>query len=110
VSLSAAGGGVADATTTKPSPVYEKSSEGLLRKQPIFKVLLHNDNHNRREYVVNVLVSSIEGLSKDEATECMREAHDTGVSMVVACPMEEAEKYCEKLRLNGLCSTIEPGC
>lgn len=59
---------------------------------------------------MNVLVTSIAGFTREEATECMREAHDTGVSMIVACPQEEAEDYCEKLRMNGLCSSIEPGC
>lgn len=33
----------------------------------------------------------------------------TGVAMVIACPQDEAERYCESLRLNGLTSTIEPG-
>ena len=26
----------------------------------------------------------------------------------MACPQEDAERYCEGLRLNGLISTIEP--
>lgn len=37
-----------------------------------------------------------------------QEAHETGVAMVIACPQEDAERYCESLRLNGLTSTIEP--
>lgn len=40
----------------------------------------------------------------------MQEAHETGVALVIACPQEDAERYCEGLRLNGLTSTIEPGC
>ena len=37
----------------------------------------------------------------------MQEAHETGVAMVIACPQDQAEEYCESLRLNGLTSTIE---
>ena len=39
----------------------------------------------------------------------LQEAHETGVALVVACPQDNAERYCEGLRLNGLTSTIEPG-
>lgn len=39
-----------------------------------------------------------------------QEAHETGVALVIACPQEEAERYCEDLRINGLTVTIEPGC
>ncbi len=46
----------------------------------------------------------------EDATTVMQEAHDTGVAMVLACPQEDAESICESLRINGLCSTIEPGC
>jgi ATP-dependent Clp protease adaptor protein ClpS len=37
-----------------------------------------------------------------------QEAHTNGVACLVSCPQEDAEKYCEGLRLNGLISTIEP--
>ena len=40
----------------------------------------------------------------------MEEAHDTGCAMVMAARQEEAEEKCEQLRINGLCTTIEPGC
>ena len=39
-----------------------------------------------------------------------QEAHETGVALARACPQDEAEAACEALRINGLCSTIEPGC
>lgn len=37
-----------------------------------------------------------------------QEAHEQGLALVVACPQEDAERYCEGLRLNGLTSSIEP--
>ena len=71
--------------------------------------MLHNDNYNRREYVVKILLKTVEGMTVDDAVNVMQEAHETGVALVVACAQETAETYVESLRLNGLISTMEPG-
>lgn len=47
----------------------------------------------RREYVVQILVKVVEGFTKEDAITVMQEAHETGVAMVIACPMEDAERY-----------------
>ncbi|GAX73540.1 hypothetical protein CEUSTIGMA_g991.t1 [Chlamydomonas eustigma] len=105
-------GGVIDAPTsgTSTSQVLEKGTSGEFKRPPIYKLMLHNDNYNRREYVVKVILKVVEGLTVEDAVNVMNEAHEEGVAMVLACPQEEAEKYCEGLRLNGLSSSIEPGC
>eukprot|EP00877_Chromochloris_zofingiensis_P014099 jgi/Chrzof1/8943/Cz03g30050.t1_CLPS1 len=71
--------------------------------------MLHNDNYNRREYVVKVLLKTVDGLTVDDAVVVMQEAHESGVALVVACAQDQAEEYVEVLRLNGLISTLEPG-
>ena len=38
-----------------------------------------------------------------------QEAHISGVAQVVACAQDQAEGYCEGLRLNGLVASLEPG-
>ena len=38
----------------------------------------------------------------------MQEAHFNGLALVTICSQEQAENMCERLRLNGLISTIEP--
>ncbi|GBF87706.1 ATP-dependent Clp protease adapter chloroplastic-like protein [Raphidocelis subcapitata] len=86
-----------------------KSTEGARRKPPIYKVMLHNDNYNRREYVVKVLIKVVEGMTVDDAVGVMQLAHENGVAVVVACAQDQAESYVEDLRLNGLISTMEPG-
>lgn len=102
----AGAGGVADGgTLVAPG----RSAEGARRKPPIYKVMLHNDNYNRREYVVKVLLKVVEGMTVDDAVVVMQEAHEAGVALVVACAQDVAEGYCEDLRLNGLISTLEPG-
>ena len=99
---------VADAPA--PPQLDSTDTSSLRKRPPIYKVMLHNDNYNRREYVVKVLIKVIEGFSVDDAMQVMEEAHETGVAMVLACPQDEAEAYCENLKVNGLAVSIEPGC
>jgi hypothetical protein len=48
------------------------STEGSKKKPPIYKVMLHNDNYNRREYVVKILLKTVEGLTVDDAVNVMQ--------------------------------------
>ncbi|KXZ41318.1 hypothetical protein GPECTOR_557g576 [Gonium pectorale] len=105
----AGGAGVIDSPVITSQP--EQGTERVYKRPPIYKVFLHNDNYNKREYVVNVLLKVVKEITMDDAVTVMQEAHETGVALVVACPQENAERYCEGLRLNGLTCTIEPaGC
>ncbi|GIL68826.1 hypothetical protein Vafri_22057 [Volvox africanus] len=109
VRMRAGGPGLLDSPTITSQP--EQGTERVYKRPPIYKVFLHNDNYNKREYVVKVLLKVVQEISVDDAVTVMQEAHETGVALVVACPQENAERYCEGLRLNGLTSTIEPaGC
>ena len=42
------------------------------KKPPIYRVMLHNDTFNRREYVVSVLLKVVDGLAMDEAVNVMQ--------------------------------------
>eukprot|EP01024_Parvocaulis_polyphysoides_P047345 TRINITY_DN4488_c0_g1_i6.p1 TRINITY_DN4488_c0_g1~~TRINITY_DN4488_c0_g1_i6.p1 ORF type:complete len:138 (-),score=12.33 TRINITY_DN4488_c0_g1_i6:296-709(-) len=78
------------------------------KKAPKYKVLLHNDSFNKREYVVKVLMKVVDGLTMAEAINVMQEAHFNGVGLVIICMIENAQQYCAGLRSGGLRSTIEP--
>lgn len=105
------GGGILD------RPVIERTTPGResefdLRKKrkmaPPFRVMLHNDNFNRRDYVVQVLMKVIPGMTLDNAYNIMQEADSNGLSVVIICSQADAEEHCTKLRGNGLISSIEP--
>nr|ACG45478.1 ATP-dependent Clp protease adaptor protein ClpS containing protein [Zea mays] len=104
------GGGVLDRPVEKITP--GRQSEFDVKKSrkmtPPFRVILHNDNHNRREYVVQVLMKVIPGMTVDNALSIMQEAHVNGLSVVIVCSQSEAEEHCTSLRGNGLRSSIEP--
>ncbi|CAH8326976.1 unnamed protein product [Eruca vesicaria subsp. sativa] len=105
------GGGVLD------KPIIEKTTPGResefdLRKSkkmaPPYRVILHNDNFNKREYVVQVLMKVIPGMTVDNAVNIMQEAHINGLAVVIVCAQGDAEQHCMQLRGNGLLSSVEP--
>lgn len=73
-----------------------------------YKVLLHNDDFNPMEYVVDVLMKTIGGMTEPQAVSIMMETHTNGIGLVTTCALEPAEFYCETLKNHGLTSTIEP--
>ncbi|MFY0609618.1 MAG: ATP-dependent Clp protease adapter ClpS [Candidatus Atelocyanobacterium thalassa] len=75
---------------------------------PRYKVLLHNDDFNPMDYVVQILMQTISGITRPQAAEIMMEAHMNGTALIITCAFEPAEFYCETLKNHGLISTIEP--
>ncbi|MGL5080320.1 MAG: ATP-dependent Clp protease adapter ClpS [Microcoleaceae cyanobacterium] len=75
---------------------------------PLYRVLLHNDDFNTMEYVVQTLIQTVPGLTQPQAVSIMMEAHTNGLALVITCAQEHAEFYCETLNNHGLTSTIEP--
>ncbi|NJL01612.1 MAG: ATP-dependent Clp protease adapter ClpS [Spirulinaceae cyanobacterium RM2_2_10] len=90
----------------KPS-VVEKTST-IRKPAPRYRVLLHNDDFNSMEYVVQTLMKTVAGLTQPQAVSIMMEAHNSGIALVITCALEHAEFYCETLCNHGLTSTIEP--
>ena len=41
-------------------------------------------------------------------TVILQEAHQNGMACVIECAQEDAERYCEGLRGNGLIASVEP--
>ena len=74
---------------------------------PPYKVILHNDDHNQMDHVVQSLRKSVPGMSLAKAAAIMWEAHTAGKAIVIACPLELAELYQQRLQSFGLTATIE---
>lgn len=100
------GGGVLDRPTVLPG--FSEAKQRVKKRPPIYRLMLHNDNFNRREYVVTVLMKVVDGVTVDDAVNIMQEAHINGLACVITCPQEDAERYCEGLRGNGLVASVEP--
>ncbi len=90
------------------STIKESSTSTIRKPAPRYKVLLHNDDFNTRDYVVEVLMQTVAGMSQPQAVSIMTAAHNNGKALVITCALEHAEFYCETLCNHGLTSTIEP--
>lgn len=75
---------------------------------PRYRVLLHNDDVNSMEYVVQTLMKTVPNLTMPQAVSIMMEAHTNGIALVITCAQEHAEFYCETLKNHSLTCTIEP--
>lgn len=87
-------------TIEKPSTIRKLA--------PRYRVLLHNDDFNSMEYVVQALMQTVPSITQPQAVSIMMEAHTNGLALVITCAQEHAEFYCETLKNLGLISTIEP--
>jgi ATP-dependent Clp protease adaptor protein ClpS len=86
------------AVRTKPKPP---------KQMPPWKVLLHNDDVNAMDFVVNTIVE-LTPLDRDEAILRMREAHDEKLALLLVTHQERAELYKDQFQTKGLTVTIEP--
>lgn len=95
------------AATLKPrqsrKTTPQKKPPGLL---PPWKVLLHNDDKNDMLFVVETIVA-LTPLNPDQAIQRMKEAHKTGVSLLLITHKERAELYMDQFKSKGLTVTIE---
>ena len=80
----------------------------MRKPAPRYRVLLHNDDFNSMEYVVQTLMQTVPSITQPQAVDIMMEAHSNGTALVITCALEPAEFYSETLKNHGLTSTIEP--
>ncbi|MXY88004.1 MAG: ATP-dependent Clp protease adaptor ClpS [Dehalococcoidia bacterium] len=94
---------------TEPAlPETDLDEEALLALIPPYRVILHNDEHNTMDHVVESLVRCVPSLTVEAAAAIMIEAHNEGKATVIECPKEAAEHYRGALESCGLTATIEP--
>jgi len=87
---------------TKPAVPYRK-----VEHMPPWRVLLHNDDFNEMNFVVDSILR-LTPLSFDKAYRCMLEAHEHGLSLLLATHQERAELYRDQFQSKRLIITIEP--
>jgi ATP-dependent Clp protease adaptor protein ClpS len=100
----------AGAAATKPkkkskgAPAPQKTPPRML---PPFKVLLHNDDINSLDHVVETIVE-LTNLNEQDAKLRTEEADKTGVALLLVTHKERAELYRDQFSSKGLTVTIEP--
>ena len=84
----------------------ETKNQNRGEKAKKYKLLLFNDNVNKREYVAKVLTGAVPELTQADAYLVMQKAHQSGMAVVGVWAFEIAEAYCELLKKGGLISSI----
>jgi len=77
------------------TPEIEIIEEAETELEPLFRVIIHNDNVTPMEFVVHVLKNHFY-LSNDKAAEIMFTAHVYGTAYVQTLAKSEAEKRINK--------------
>lgn len=95
-----------DSTTDPSVPATEPVQRSLEELLPPHTVVLHNDDVNTMDHVVRALLVSVPELELERAVEIMLAAHEQGQADVIACPLERAELYRQRLEEQGLTATI----
>lgn len=80
---------------TATLPEIEIIAEQDTELEPLFRVIIHNDNVTPMDFVVNILQRTFM-LGTDRATDIMFTAHITGIAYVQTLPKSEAEKRINK--------------
>jgi ATP-dependent Clp protease adaptor protein ClpS len=90
-----------------PVATLESKQAEQVRQLPPYRVLLHNDDVNTFEHVVQAILK-LTHLPKHEAEERTMEAHQSGLSLLLTTHRERAELYVEQFATFALTVTCEP--
>ena len=77
------------------TPEIEITEEAKTELEPLYRVIIHNDDVTPMDFVVRVL-TSIFYLGTDRAMDIMLTAHIKGMAYVQTLPKTEAEKRINK--------------
>jgi len=79
----------------EPRIEIEEATDERTAEEPLYRVLIHNDDVTPMDFVVTVL-RNIFKLSPPDAIEVMYTAHHTGLALVQILPRSEAENRIAK--------------
>ena len=86
---------MAHKTDHEEEVVTESKTREQVKRPPLYKVLIHNDNYTTREFVVDVL-RSVFHHNETDATRIMLYVHHQGVGVAGVYSFEIAEMKARK--------------
>jgi ATP-dependent Clp protease adaptor protein ClpS len=83
-----------------PEALPDTETETKTRRQPPYAVILHNDDFNTMDFVVEVL-RKVFGYTVEKCVKLMVEAHEKGRAVVWIGTLEVAELKADQIRSCG---------
>lgn len=96
---------------TKPpetDKVNDFEKKESVDKEPIWRVLLHNDDVHTFDYVIDTIVKVVRTVTRKKAHRITMEAHKSGLATVTTTWKQLAREYSLGLQKAGLTSSIAP--
>jgi len=90
----------------KPKPISKRKED--VDKEPMWRVLLHNDDVHTWDYVIFAIVSVVKTITRKKAHRITTQVHTMGTATVTVSWKQQAKQYCLKLQQFGLTSSIAP--
>ena len=81
---------------TAPAVLPDFETDTEIRRQPPYVVLIHNDEYNGMDFVVEVL-QKVFRYPLEKCFQLMKEAHETGLAVVWVGPLEVAELKADQI-------------
>lgn len=88
------------------APTCEPSVAPKIEQLPPWKIILHNDNTNTAEYVIN-RIQEVTKLDEEKATKRVFEAHENGIAVLLITHKEKAELFVEMFQSYKITVTME---
>jgi ATP-dependent Clp protease adaptor protein ClpS len=90
------GGGSGDQDQERDSGLATATTKPKLRRPPMYKVIILNDDYTPMEFVVHVLERFF-GMNREKATQIMLTIHTSGSAVVGIFPRDIAETKSEQV-------------
>ena len=84
------------AARTATTEVVEAEAKPTLKRPPMYKVILLNDDYTPMEFVVHILERFF-GMNREKATQVMLAVHTQGSAVVGIFPRDVAETKSEQV-------------
>lgn len=96
------------ATIDRVKPDTETVAKEKTENEPIWRVLLHNDDVHTFDYCSMCIVKVVKTITRKKAFKITMEAHMGGLATVTTTWKAQAKSYCTGLQQLGLTSSIAP--
>ncbi|EOD34615.1 hypothetical protein EMIHUDRAFT_455525 [Emiliania huxleyi CCMP1516] len=96
------------AVVERPKAEPKQMSKEEIANEPMWRLLIHNDDVHTWDYVIYAIVSVVKTVTRKKAHRITTTVHTMGSATVTITWKQQAKKYCMELQKWGLTSSIAP--